>query len=76
MPRLLFRRKYELFPVHLKGHVILDPSAQLAELIVYITSTRIDLYSHQSLSMLHLSNIKKNLYSSIQITDDLEENFA
>ena len=29
--------------------MILDPSGQLAELIVYITSTRVDLYSHQIL---------------------------
>ena len=34
-------------PVHLKGPMIPDPSGQLAELIVYITSTRVDLYSHQ-----------------------------
>ena len=27
--------------------MIPDPSGQLAELIVYITSTRVDLYSHQ-----------------------------
>ena len=31
------------------GPVIPDPSGQLAELIVYITSTRVDLYSHQIL---------------------------
>ena len=37
------------FPVHLKGHMIPDPSGQLAELIVYVTSTRVDLYSHQIL---------------------------
>ena len=37
------------FPVHLKGPMIPDPSGQLAELIVYITFTRVDLYSHQSL---------------------------
>ena len=37
------------FPVHLLGPVIPDPSAQLAELIVYITSTRVDLHSHQIL---------------------------
>ena len=29
--------------------MIPDPSGQLTELIVYITSTRIDLYSHQIL---------------------------
>ena len=33
----------------LKGPMILDPSGQLAKLIVYITSTRVDLYSHQIL---------------------------
>ena len=49
MPRLFFRPKYVWFPVHLEGHVIPDPSGQLAELIVYITSTRVDLYSHQIL---------------------------
>ena len=31
------------------GPMIPDPSGQLAELIVYITSTRVDLYSHQIL---------------------------
>ena len=30
------------FPVHLKVPVIPGPSGQLAELIVYITSTRVD----------------------------------
>ena len=40
---------YVCFPIHLKGPVIPDPSGQLAELIVYITSTRVDLYSHQIL---------------------------
>ena len=49
MPQLFFRTKYVWFPVHLKGAVIPDPSGQLAELIVYITSTRVDLYSHQIL---------------------------
>ena len=49
MPHLFFRPKYVWFPVHLKGPVIPDPSGQLAELIVYITSTRVDLYSHQIL---------------------------
>ena len=37
MPQLFFRPKYVWFPIH------------LAELIVYITSTRVDLYSHQML---------------------------
>ena len=49
MPQLFFRPKYVCFPVHLKGPMIPDPSGQLAELIVYITSTRVDLYSHQIL---------------------------
>ena len=44
-----FKPKYGWFPVHLKGPEIPDPSGQLAELIVYITSTRVDLYSHQIL---------------------------
>ena len=44
-----FRPKYVWFPVHLQGPVIPFPSGQLAELIVYITSTRVDLYSHQIL---------------------------
>ena len=38
-----------MFPVHLKDAMIPDPSGQLVELIVYITSTRVDLYSHQIL---------------------------
>ena len=49
MHQLFFRPKYVWFPVHLKGPMIPDPSGQLAELIVYITSTRVDLYSHQIL---------------------------
>ena len=49
MPQLFLRPKYVWFPVHLKGSMIPDPSGQLAELIVYITSTRVDLYSHQIL---------------------------
>ena len=47
MPQLFFRPKYVWFPVHLKGPMIPDPSGHLAELIVYITSTRVDLYSQQ-----------------------------
>ena len=46
---VIFRPKYVWFPVHLQGHVIPDPSGQLAELIVYISSTKVDLYSHQIL---------------------------
>ena len=49
MPQLFFRPKYVWFPVHLKGPMIPDPSGQLAELIIQITSTRVDLYSHQIL---------------------------
>ena len=49
MPLLFFRPKYVWFSVYLYGHVIPDPSGQLEELIVYITSTRVDLYSHQIL---------------------------
>ena len=49
MPQLFFRPKYVWFPVHLKGAMIPDPSGQLEELIVYITSTRVDMYSHQIL---------------------------
>ena len=48
-PQLFFRPKYVWFPIHLKGPMIPDPSGQLAELIVCITSTRVDLYSHQIL---------------------------
>ena len=53
MPQLFFRPKYVWFPVHLKGPMIPDPSGQLAELIVYITSTRVDMYSHQILLLTH-----------------------
>ena len=53
MPQLFFRPKYVWFPAHLKGPVIPDLSGQLAELIAYITSTRVDLYSHQILLLLH-----------------------
>ena len=49
LSQLFFRPKYVWFLVHLKGPVIPDPSGQLAELIVYITSTRVDMYSHQIL---------------------------
>ena len=49
MPQLFFSPKYVWFPVHLKIPMIPDPSGQLAELIVQITSTRVDLYSHQIL---------------------------
>ena len=35
--------QYVWFPIHLKGPMIPDPSGQLAELIVYITSTRVEL---------------------------------
>ena len=49
MPQLFFRPNYVWFSVHLKGPMIPDPSGQLTELIVQITSTRVDLYSHQIL---------------------------
>ena len=49
MPQLFFIPKYVWLPVHLYGPVIPDPGGQLAELIVYITSTKVDLYSHQIL---------------------------
>ena len=45
------------FPMNLKGPMIPDPSGQLAELIVYITSTRVDLYSHQILLIYGFSPI-------------------
>ena len=51
MPQLFFRPKYVWFPIHLKGTVLPNPIGQLAELIVYITSNRVDLYSHQILFM-------------------------
>ena len=38
----------------MKGRVIQDPSGQLTELIGYITSTRVDLYSHQILFNLYV----------------------
>ena len=60
MPQLFFRPKYVWFPVHLKGDVIPAPSGQLAELIVYITSTRVDLYSHQILLIHHTSQVHIN----------------
>ena len=56
MPQLFFRPKYVWFPIHLKGPMIPGPSGQLAELIVYITSTRVDLYSHQILFFLNVSS--------------------
>ena len=59
MPQLFFRPKYVWFRVHLKGPMIPDPSGQLAELIVSITSTRVDLYSHQIL--LHDRNMLDKL---------------
>ena len=49
MPQLFLRPKYVWFSVHFKGPMIPDPSGQLAEQIVYIISTRVDLYSHQIL---------------------------
>ena len=46
---VIFRPKYVWFPVDLEGPVVPDPSGQLAKLIVYITSTGVDLHSHQML---------------------------
>ena len=49
--------------------MIPDPNGQLAELIVYITSTRVDLYSHQILLTAyhimrpHSSKIRDIIYS-------------
>ena len=63
MPQLFFRPKYVWFPIHLKGPMIPDPSGQLAELIVYITSTRVDLYSHQILFLSIFSLNKTDILS-------------
>ena len=49
MPQLFFKHKYVWFPVHLRGPEITDPSGQFADLIVYKTSAREVLYSHQIL---------------------------
>ena len=71
MPQLFFRPKYVWFPIHLKGPMIPDPSGQLAELIVYITSTRVDLYSHQILldpkeqSFVKFEHFKKKSFENI-----------
>ena len=43
IPRLFVRPKYVWFLVYLWGPVIPDPSGQLAEPIVNVTSTRVDL---------------------------------
>ena len=42
--------------------MIPDSSGQLAELIVYITSTRVDLYSHQILFLAFKMFILQNIY--------------
>ena len=70
MPQLFFRPKYGWFPVHLKGPMIPDPSGQLAELIVYITSTRVDLYSHQS-QVLHHNPLRARHASSAWVEGSL-----
>ena len=54
---VILRPKYVWFSVHLKGAVIPDPSGQLAELIVYITSTRVDLHRHQILLLIKHSYV-------------------
>ena len=59
---VIFRPKYAWFPIHLKGPTIPDPSGQLAELIVFITSTRVDLYSHQILLPVLLCCIQLGMY--------------
>ena len=56
MPQLFFKPKYVWFPVS-EGSQIPDPSGQLAELIVYITSTGVDLYSHQILFWWYLDSV-------------------
>ena len=66
MPQLFFRPKYVWFPIHLKGPMIPDPSGQLAELIVHITSTKVDLYSHQILFFKH-EGITQEDYHKIEI---------
>ena len=74
MPQLFFRRKYVWFPVHLKGPMIPDPSGQLAELIVWITSTRVDLYSHQILLRLyanHYSPLSSNISATNMILNQI-----
>ena len=53
------------FPEHLKGPVIPDPSGQLAELIVYISSTRVDLYSHQILLWPDFIIIRTNIRTEL-----------
>ena len=76
MPQLFFRPKYVWFPIHWKGSMIPDPSGQLAELIVYITSTRVDLYSHQIL--LNLPFLGYSLFkiwpltSKVKIMDEVK----
>ena len=49
MLQLFLRAKYVWLPVLQKGPVIQNPSGQLAELIVFITSTIVDMYSRQIL---------------------------
>ena len=68
MPQLFFKPKYVWFPVRLKGPEIPDPSDQLAELIVYITSTRVDMYSHQILfAPLGSDTLNPSVYGTAQV---------
>ena len=62
---VIFRPKYVWFPAHLKGPMIPDHSGQLAELIVEITSTRVDLYSHQILlvNIFEMTSIRHRINS-------------
>ena len=74
MPQLFFRPKYVWFPIHLKGPMIPDPSGQLAELIVYITSTRVDLYSHQILLIAAHCHFVKEYTGNAWVEDTWKEN--
>ena len=55
MLQLFLRPKYLWLPVLQTGPVIPDPSGQLAELIVYITFTIVDMYSRQILLEMPIS---------------------
>ena len=72
MPQLFFRPKYVWFPIHLKGPMIPDPSGQLAELIVCITSTRVDLYSHQILFGLYDAHITLAAISCTKLNSHIQ----
>ena len=57
--------------VHLKGLVIPDSSGQLAELIIYITSTKVDLYGHQILLLENISESSWNVSETPQALTDV-----